>query len=179
MEHFPRQARHHLAAVHAAHADGEHAQAAAVRGMRIGADYQAARERVVLERHLVDDPRARLPELDAVLLRHGVQEVVDLLVLLDGPREVGGGARLRADQMVAVDGGRNGHARAPRLHELEQGHLGGGVLQSHAVHAQPEGRLAPIPGLCGEILGVRHQDLVGQREGPTQPLPCLIQTLAH
>ena len=56
VEHLPRQPGHDLAAVDAADADGQHAEPAPVRGVGVGADHEAARERVVLQHHLVDDP---------------------------------------------------------------------------------------------------------------------------
>ena len=63
---LPRHADHHVHRVGAAHAAGDHAQAAAVGRVAVGADDQPAGEGVVLQHDLVDDPRARLPEAHAV-----------------------------------------------------------------------------------------------------------------
>ena len=51
-----RPARHHVDGVGAADADRDHAEPAGVRRVRVGADHHPARERVVLEHDLVDDP---------------------------------------------------------------------------------------------------------------------------
>ena len=72
------QPGHHVDRVGAADADRDHAEAARVRRVAVGADHHPAGERVLLEHDLVDDPGARLPEADAVLRRHGAQELVDL-----------------------------------------------------------------------------------------------------
>src|SRR5258705_154701 len=53
VEPLPGEPGHGLAAVGPAHADGDHAEAARVGRMRIRPDHEAARERVVLEHHLV------------------------------------------------------------------------------------------------------------------------------
>ena len=58
----------------------------------------------------------------------------------------------------------------PRLHELQQRHLTGGVLQRDPVDAQPELGLAAAPFLLGEVVGMGDQDLLGQREGPSEAL---------
>ena len=78
---LPRKAGHDVRAVRAANADGEHPQAAGVRGVGVGADHQAAREGVVLQHHLVDDSRAGFPESHAVLGGGRLEELVDLAVL--------------------------------------------------------------------------------------------------
>jgi hypothetical protein len=132
--------------------------------VRVGADDQAAGESVVFEHHLVDDAGPGFPEPDAVLGGGRAQEVVDLLVLLDRAGDVFLGAGLRADQMVAVHGAGHGHALLARLHELQQGHLRGGVLHGHAVGTQQQLRLAALPGLRVEVIRVRHENFFGQRE---------------
>src|SRR3990172_6158287 len=132
---------------------------------------EAAREGVVLEDDLVDDPRARPPEADAVLLRHRAEEVVHLLVLPDRAPQVVGGARLGADQVVAVHGRGHRHARAPRLHELQQGHLRRRVLHRDPVHGEAQDRPAALPRLALEVPAVGDQDLLGPRQPPAPPPP--------
>ena len=63
---FPGHAHHDVHRVGPAHADGDHAQAAGVGGVAVGADHHTAGKGVVLQHHLVDDARARLPEAHAV-----------------------------------------------------------------------------------------------------------------
>ena len=130
---LPRKAGHDVRAVRAANANGEHSQAAGVRGVGVGADHQAAREGVVLQHHLVDDTRAGFPESHAVLGRGRLEKLVDLAVLKQCVGGVGPASHARLNQMVAVDGGGDGHATAARLHELEYGHLAGNVLVGHPV----------------------------------------------
>ncbi len=179
MEHFPRQPRHHLAAVRAADADREHAEAAAVGRVRVGADHEPAGEGVVLQHDLVDDAGARPPEADAELARGGAEEVVDLPVFLDGAREVVGGAGLGADQMVAVDRRRHGGALAAGHHELQERHLTRHVLQPDAVHAQAENRLPTLPLLRWPVPAVSGQDLLGQGERAAELPARLRETVGH
>ena len=107
VQHLPGQAGHGLAAVRAAHADGHHAEAARVRRVAVGADHHPAGERVLLEHDLMDDAAARLPEPDAVLRRHALEEVVDLAVDVERELQVVLRADMRLDQVVAVHGGRH------------------------------------------------------------------------
>ena len=179
VEHLPRQPGHDLAAVHAADPDGQHAEAAPVRGVGVGADHEAARERVVLQDDLVDDPRPRLPEADAVLLRGRVEELVDLVVLGDRAVHVLGGAGLRADQVVAVHRGGHGDAGLARLHELEERHLAGRILHRDPVHAEPEGGLAALPGLRAPVVDVGDQDLLAEGERPVPLAAGTGETLRH
>ncbi len=52
--------------VTATHPDGHHSQSPGIGGVAVGADHHPPGEGVVLEEHLMDDPRARLPEAEAV-----------------------------------------------------------------------------------------------------------------
>jgi len=74
-----------------------------------------------------------------------------------------------------VHGARHRHLLLAGLHELEQSHLAGGVLQGHAVDAQPELGLPAAPLLLGEVVGVRNQDLLGEGQGPAEPATRLIE----
>ena len=130
-----RPAGHHVDGVRTAHADRDHAEAAGVRRVAVGADHHPAGERVLLEHDLVDDPRAGLPEADAVLRRHRAQELVDLGVGVERRLEVDVGADVRLDEVVAVHGRGHRDLRQAGGHELEQRHLRGGVLHRDAVGA--------------------------------------------
>lgn len=81
----------------------------------------------------MDDSTSGLPESDAVLGSAGREEVVDLLVDVDGAREILDSTGLSLDEMVAVDGGGDGDGRETGRHELEESHLGGGVLASDSL----------------------------------------------
>ena len=134
--HVPREAGHHVDGVGAAHADGHHGEAAGVRGVAVCADHHPAGEGVLLEHHLVDDPGAGLPEAGAVAGTDRGQEVIDLPVPVDGREQVCPAVVAGLDEVVAVCGGRNHHLVEVGCHELQPGHLGGGVLQGHPVRAQ-------------------------------------------
>ena len=163
-----RPARHDVDGIGAAHADRDHAEAAGVGRVAVGTEHHPARERVLLEHDLVDDPRARVPEADAVLRRDGAQELVHLGVGVDRVLQVDLGADPGLDEVVAVHRRRHRHAREPRGHELQQRHLRGRVLHRDAV--------GPVVGVVGaplepdgvRVLGVREQHLLGVRERPPQ-----------
>ena len=170
--HVEGEAGHHVDRVGAADTDRDHAEPARVRRVAVGADHHPARERVVLEHDLVDDPRSGLPEADAVSRRDGAQEVVDLVVHGQRDLEVDARAFLRLDQVIAVDRRRCGDFVEARGHELEQRHLRGGVLHRDAVGAEV-GVGAPAFELLGlGIAEVVHQDLLGKGEGTAEaPTP--------
>ena len=165
-----REAGHHVDGIGAADADGDHAEAARIRRVAVGADHHPAGEGVVLEDDLVDDARAGPPEADPVLRRHGTEEVVDLLVGVDRHAEVDRRADLRLDQVVAVDRRRDRRLRQPGGHELQQRHLGGGILHGDAVGVEVVVAGAALDLLVGGIGEVVDQDLLGERERPAEPL---------
>ena len=162
---LPRHAGHDVHGVGTTHTDGDHAEATRIHGVAVRADHHAAGEGVILKHHLVDDAGPRLPEADAVLVGHGLEEIVDLVVPVDGLLEVRVRADLGLDQVVAMHRGGHGGLRLAGLHELKQGHLGGGVLHGHpvgsevhVVGAAGEGRL----GLSVPQVGVQNLLCEGQ-----------------
>ena len=165
-----REAGHHVDGVGAADPDGHHAEAAGVGGVAVGADHHPAGEGVVLEHDLVDDARARLPEADAVAGRHRPEELVDLAVDVEGELEVEVGAGLGQDQVVAVDGARHRRLVEAGGHELQQRHLGGGVLHGDPVRVEVGVADAAVePGVAGRAQVV-EQDLLGEGERPAEAL---------
>lgn len=90
------------------------------------------------------------------------------LVDVDGPGEILGPSNLRLDQMVAVDGGGGLDAVHAGRHELQNGHLGGGILAGHAVGAQLEIRDAALDVLAVGVVEVRVQDLLAEGEGAVE-----------
>ena len=179
VQHFPGQPCHHLAGVRASHADRQHPQPAAVRRMRVGADDQRARERVIFQHDLMDDAGPRLPESDPVFLRRRREEVVDFLILIDRAKEILLGAGLGSNQVVAMDRAGDRHLLLSGLHELQHRHLRRRVLHGDAVGAQGQHGLAPFPDLRVEIIGMRDQDLLAQRQRATECLPRFRQLLRH
>ena len=166
-----RPPRHHVDGVGTTDTDRDHAEPTRVRRVTVGADHHAARERVLLEHDLVDDPGAGLPEPDAVLRRHGAQELVDLGVGVDGALEIAIRADMRLDQVVAMHGGRHGDARQVGRDELEQGHLRGCVLHRDAVGAVV-GVVDTAPEADGlRILAVGDQHLLGEGQRAAEAAP--------
>ena len=169
--HAPAESGHHVNGVRAADADRDHAHAAGVGRVRVGADHHAAGKGVVLEDDLVDDPRARLPEAGAIAGGGAAQELVDLFVLGHGDLEVGVRADAGLNQVVAVDGGGDDDALETGELELEQRHLRGGVLEGDAVRLQRRVIHAALDRLVGRIGEVSEEDLLGQGQGAIEPPP--------
>ena len=169
MQHLPGEVGQHIHGVRAAHARREHPEAARVRRVRVRTDHHAAREGVVLQHHLMNDARARLPEARAVPLRHRLQERVDLVVLLLRRRQVLARAGAGLDEVVAVDGRRHGNAVLARKHELQQRHLRRRVLHRDPVRLQLQIALAGDQVLPMGIVEVSVEDLLRQVERPSQP----------
>ena len=169
--HVERVAGHDVDGVGAADADGDHAEAAGVGRVAVGADHHPAGEGVLLEHDLVDDARAGLPEADAVLGRDGLEEVVDLVVALERGQEVDLAVLAGLDEVVAVHGGGHGHLGEAGGHELQQRHLGGGVLHGDAVGVEVGVAAAPLEllALAGRARWL-IEDLLGEGEGPTEAL---------
>ena len=168
---LPGQPAHHVAGVGATHPDGHHTQASGVHGVAVGTDHHGAGEGVLLQHHLVDDAGAGLPEADAVLVAHALQEAEDLVALVQGLLQVLGGTHAGLDQVIAVHGAGHGHLFAAGGHELEQGHLGGGVLHGHPVGGELHVVLAaPEGGLRLAVPEVGVQDLLRQGQGPADHL---------
>ena len=97
------------------------------------------------------------------------EEVVDLLVGVDGNAEIDRGADLGLDQVVAVHGRGHGSLGETGGHELQQRHLGRGVLHGDAVGVEVVVGAAALDVLVriGEVV---DQDLLGEREWTPEAL---------
>lgn len=137
--------------------------------MGVGADEETTRESVVLEQDLVNDTRAGLPETDVVLGASRGKEVVDLLVDANCTGQILGTANLGLDEMVAVDGGGVGNRGHASRHELEDGHLGGGILAGDAIRAESEVGDTTLDLLALRVVQVRVEDLLGEGQGAVEP----------
>ena len=113
----------------------------------------------------MDNTRARPPETNVVLGTSRGEEIVDLLVNADGARKILGTTHLSLNQVVTVYGGRVGNGRHASRHELENGHLGGGILAGDAVGPQPEVGDAPLDVLAVRVVEMGVEDLLGVGEG--------------
>ena len=141
--------------------------------MRVGSDHHAARKGIVFEHDLMDDARPGFPETESVTVGHAPQEIVHLAVRLGGRRHVGGRSAVGHDQMVAMDRGRHRRTVASGVHELQQRHLGRGVLHGHTVGTEIHVVFAPDERPAGravEQMGVKN--LFGQRQGRALGLAC-------
>jgi hypothetical protein len=159
--------------------DSSHTETTSVGGVRVGTDEESTGESVVLEDDLVNDTRAGLPETNVVLCAGGGKEVVDLLVDVDGAGQILLVANLGLDEMVAVDGGGSGHRGHAGGHELEDGHLGGGILASNTVGAQLEVAGAALNVLLVRVVQVGVEDLLGEGKRAVETAADDLQVLAH
>lgn len=165
---LPRQVGHDIDSISTTDTNGAHAETAGVGGVRVGADQQTTGEGVVLEQDLVNDTRAGLPETNVVLCAGGRQEFVDLLVDADGAGQVLLAADLGLDQVVAVHGGGVGNLGHACGHELQDGHLGGGVLARDAVGTQLQVGGTALNILALWVVQVGVEDLLGVGEGAVE-----------
>ena len=144
IEHLPRQPGHHLDRVRAAHADRARAQPAGVRGVRVGADDQRAREGVVLQHDLVDDAGARAPRsrrrTSPPPSAGSRRPPGSRRATRAGRRSPSTRAWMRWSQWIVVG---TATRCAPRLHELQHAGLAEHVLEDHAIGAQRTGSCWP------------------------------------
>ena len=129
----------------------------------------------------MDDPGTRPPEAEAVTRRGRTQEIVDLPVGDSRILHVGVGALVGLNQVVAVNRGGHGGLGAARSDELEERHLGCGVLHGHAVRPQLQIAGARIEFLAGGMREVAEQDLLcvgeGTVEAPSDHFEVALQAL--
>ena len=119
----------------------------------------------------MDDACTREPAVNAVLGRHGLQEVVHFLAFFLGAREVLFDTFAGDNQVVAVHGAGYCHAGLAGGGELEKGHLGGCVLHGHAVGVEFGKILAAFIGpVLGAIDQVAVDNLFGEGERTAQLL---------
>jgi hypothetical protein len=108
-------------------------------------------------------PAPGLPEADAVLVADALQEVEDLVALQQRFLQIGLGTHPGLDQVIAVDGAGHGHGLAAGGTELQQGHLGSGILHGHPVRSEIDVILPAVEralGLAVPQVGV--EDLFGK-----------------
>jgi hypothetical protein len=82
--------------------------------------------------------------------------------------------------VVTVDGGGSGNAGHAGAHELEESHLGGGILASNTIGAELEVAGATLDLLTVRVVQVRVQNLLSEGKRPVvQSGPDNAQVLAH
>ena len=70
------------------------------------------------------------------LRSRGSQKVINLLVDVDSACQILDAANLGLDEMVTVDGGGDGGGVHARGHELQKGHLRGGILTGDSLEVK-------------------------------------------
>lgn len=176
---FPRKTSHDVDGVSTTNTNGGHTKTSSIGSVRVGTDQEGTGESVVLEHDLVDDTRAGLPEANVVLCARGGQEVVDFLVDLVCAGQILLTADLSLDKMVTVYGGGGSNGGHACRHELEDGHLGGGILASYTIGAQLEIAGAALNLLAVGVVQMRVEDLLGEGERAVQALAHDLEVLAH
>ena len=125
--------REHVNSISAAHSDSHHSKSASIRGMRVSTYHHSARERIVLEHHLMNNASTGTPEANAIFQSHRAQEIVHLAIGFESSRKVFLDTHISTNQMVAMHRGGNCHTSLTGIHELQQSHLCRSVLHSHTV----------------------------------------------
>jgi hypothetical protein len=176
---LPGETGHDVDGISTTDTNGGGSETTGVGGVGIGTDDQTTGEGVVLENDLVNDTRTGLPETDVVLGGSGGKEVVDLLVDVVGTGKILLTANLGLNQVVTVDSGRGLDAVHASGHELQDSHLGGGILASNTIGTQLEVRDTTLDVLAVRVVKVRVQDLLGESERALQTRTDNVEVLGH
>jgi hypothetical protein len=165
---LPRETSHNIDGISTTDTNSGGSKTTSIRGVRVSTDDQTTGESVVLKNDLVNDTGTGLPETDVVLGGRGGKEVVDLLVDLVSAGKILLTSNLGLNQVVTVDGGGSLDAVHASGHELQNSHLGSGILASNAVGAQLEVRDTTLDVLAVRVVKVRVEDLLGVSERTLQ-----------
>lgn len=176
---LPGKTGHDVDGISTTNTNGGHTKTSSVGGMRISTNEESTGESVVLKHDLVDDTRAGLPETNVVLCARGRQEVVDLLVDVVGAGQILLTTDLSLDKMVTVDGGGSSNGGQACGHELENGHLSGGILASYTVGTELEVAGAALNLLTVGVVQMGVEDLLGEGERAVQATTDNSEVLAH
>jgi hypothetical protein len=176
---LPRKTSHDINSVGTTNTNSGHTETTGIGSVRVGTDEESTRESVVLKHDLVNDTRTGLPETNVVLGAGCRQEVVDFLVDVLSAGQILLSANLSLDKMVTVDGGGSRNRRHAGRHELEDSHLGGGILTSYTVGAELEVALASHNLLTMGIVQMGVQDLLGEGKRSVQTSANNLEVLAH
>ena len=159
---LPGQIGHDVDGIGTTNTNGAHTQTTSVGGVGVGTDQETTGESIVLEKDLVDNTRAGSPETNVVLGACGGKEVINLLVDRDSAGKILRATNLGLDQVIAVNGGGVGDGGHAGGHELEDGHLSGGILASDTIRAQLQVGLSTLNLLTMRVIQVRIDDLLGE-----------------
>jgi hypothetical protein len=176
---LPGETSHDIDGIGTTDTDGSASETTSVGGVRVSTDDQSTGESVVLQNDLVNDTGTGLPETDVVLGSSGGKEVVDLLVDLVGTSKILVTTNLGLNQVVTVDCGGSLDRIHASGHELEDSHLGSGVLASNAVRAELEVGGTTLDVLSMRIVKVRVEDLLGVGERALETRTDNVEVLGH
>lgn len=165
---LPGETSHNVDGISTTDTDSGATETTSVGGVGVGTDDQSTGESVVLKNDLVNDTGAGAPETNVVLGGSGGKEVVDLLVDVVGTGKILLTSNLGLNQVITVDGGGGLDTLHVGGHELQNGHLGGGILASNTIGAQLEVRDTTLDVLAVGVVQVRVQDLLGESERALQ-----------
>ena len=113
----------------------------------------------------MDDASTREPAVNAVLGRHGLEEIVNFLAFFFGAGQVLFDTFAGDNQVVAVHGTGHSYAGLTGGGELEECHLGGSVLHGHAVRVEFGKILAAfVSPVLGAIDQMAVDNLFGEGE---------------
>lgn len=176
---LPGKVGHDIDSISTTDTDTSHTKTTTVGSVGVSSDEETTGESVVLKNNLVNDTGARAPETNVVLGTSSSKEVVDLLVDVDSTGKILGTTNLSLDQVIAVDSGGVGDGVHASGHELEDSHLGGGILASNTVRSELEVRAATLNLLAMGIIQVRVQNLLGVGQGSVKAGADDVEVLGH
>lgn len=102
-----------------------------------------------------------LPEANVVFGAGRGQEIVNLLVDVHSPGQILFTANLSLDQVIAVHSRRRGDRGHTSGHELQDSHLSGGILASHAIGSEFKVRNTTLDVLTVRVIEMGVKDLFG------------------
>ena len=146
---FPGHSRHDIHRIGAAHTDGHHTQPAGIHCMAVCTNHHTAGESIIFQNHLVDNPRTRFPESEAVFIGDRFQKIIDFTIHILSLEQICIGVLPGLDQVIAMDGGRHSSLCFSSHHELQQGHLCSRILHSHTVGGKFHVRHSPFKSFTG------------------------------
>ncbi|EEQ36878.1 aconitate hydratase, mitochondrial precursor [Clavispora lusitaniae ATCC 42720] len=133
---FPWQVGHNVDGISTTNTNSQLTQTTSVWSVRVSTNQQSTWESVVFQDDSVNNTGTWLPETQVVLGTGGSQEVVNFLVQVNGSSQILDTTNLGLNQVVTVHGGRSGNLRHTSRHELQNGHLSGGILTGNSVWSQ-------------------------------------------
>lgn len=167
---LPWSTNESLNSISTADTDSNGSQTTSVGRVAVGSEHHETGDGVVLEDGLVNDTSTGRPKVNTVLLASRLEEVENFVVGGDTGLQVLIGTLGSHNQVVAVDTGRNNGLGKVAGHELQEGHLGGGILHVYTVGLELEvGLAADVTAAVGvgeerlfDIVEVGVEDLLGQ-----------------